>query len=634
MDEPTLQTAPQPGPAPQPSSPLRPPTSEPSLIVGGEPVPAQAPANAPTFQPFGQPEGGGPSIPVTLPNFEKRFKSGESTEGLTPRPSAWDAFSANAQRTIQDPAHGLGLLYRMGQENGMPSGNQLSPAEAEKRYPGRPIPYTTPVNENIARLEYNDRLKQQQLDEWIARGNHPAAEFAGGMAGSLTDPMALALGAITGGVAETALPATSGFLAKAAAHYLGNWGGFASIARLEDALAGGPQKSAGQLLQETAVPAAAMSVLGLGLSAVARRFLNERGNMSEDAASIRRNAAALEQDQRPPSLDEERKTAGQRRAGANEPGPGQPIQFPAVVTSPIQEAKLYGAAHSDGSPLIHEHGFGPGRQFTDSYDVANNGVSRSTDVPGQVGETKLPEGSKLLDLNKPALGDYEQGHPAFFGGEGSFLKAIEEKLGIHLGDLDLDGMSIKDVLEHITDAAGTKEVPADAMKQIQDIAKAAGYDGYQFDGGGIRYSDEVAPTNRQVHMFDASGMSIGDQYHADPSTTPQFSQEAPTPMQGVQPAQEGNPALEKTKAFAYSPEIEKLVHEFHKNPGALAEYSPEHLASLEKDIELSKKQLADLSEESSTAEKALSDLKEQEVQDTRLRDIAKRIIECGAGGGV
>lgn len=617
MDEAPVQTAPGAGPPPQAQArPYQPyPNSVPATPAVGAPVPSVAPEQPEKATPFG-PSEGVPSVSGPLPNFQKRWQSGESGSGLTPRPSAWDSFVSSAQKGIHDT--GLGLLYRLGQESAQPEGQQLSPANANKLYPGRPVPYTTPVNENIARLEYNDRVKQEQLDEWVARGNHGAASWTGNLVGSLTDPMALALGAITGGVAEVALPATAPFITRAAAHFMGNWAGFAQTEALENWTQysmGAKQKQIGQIAGESLVPAATMSVIGMGLGAIARKFLNETGG-AVDPAFVRKSVAAMEMDQRMPTMDQERATMAARKAGASQVMPGQ-TQLPTVLTSPIHEAKLYGAAHADGSPLIHEHGMGPGRQFTDSYDVANNGVSRSSDVPGQLGETRLPEKSNLLDLTQSASDQKE------------FVKAIEEKTGMTFDK----NAPLKEILTEVSDAAGTsKEVPEDIMQKIQEIAKAQGYDGYQFKGT----TPEGQVTNRQVHLFDATGMSIENQYHADPSTTPQIqtSPSVPPEIPGSQPAEMGNPGAEKVNRASYSPEIEQLVHDFRKKNQIFDPHGEDSLAAIEKDTENYKQQLTDLSETSPSAGEALDQLKKQEVQDARLRDMAKRIAECGSGGGL
>lgn len=610
---------PAPGPAPQAEPTVQTAPSVPMLPAVGAPVPSSAPETPERTTPFG-PSEGVPQVSSPLPNFQSRWQSGESGEGLTPRPSSWDSFLSGAQKGIHDT--GLGLLYRMGERSAQPDGKQLSPADANKLYPGRPVPYTTPVNENIARLEYNDRQKQQQLDDWVARGNHGAANWTGNLVGSLTDPMALTLGVLSGGLSELALPVGAPFAARAAAHFMGTYGAFVgtgAVENLAEHQMGAKSKQLSQIAGESLVPAALMSGIGMGLSALARRFLNETGG-AVDPAMVRKTVAALEQDQKIPSFEPEREVLAARRAGAQVTGPSSEKVTPTLQTSPIQDTKLYGATHADGSPLIHEHGLGPGRQFTDAYDVANNGVSRASEVPGQIGETRLPSReTKLLDLDQSASGSKE------------FLKALEDKTGLSFEQVAKEGGSLKDILNKISDVAGTHDVPENIMEQVQAIAKEQGYKGYQMTGK----TAEGIPTNRQVHMFDASGMALEDSYHATPATTPSM----PTPsdlnptMTEAQPAQTGNPALSKAQEFSYSPQIERLVHEFRKGK-TFEPFSPEALTDLQKDIDQYKQQLTDLSENSPSAEASLQELKKQEVQDTRLRDIVKRIIECGAGGGV
>jgi hypothetical protein len=639
-DDPTIETAP--GAGGEGDANRSPASSMPSIAPApSKSMPEQGTAiggsETETSQPFGPTTG--ISNPIPIPKKQQEWEGGYQNEH-GPRPSRWESFVAapfmkGAHVTIASPWGGA--LERMAQESDAASGKILSPDQASKLYPGRPVPYTTPVDQGTAYQEFNDRLKQQQLSDWA--GQRPQTTMgrvmstAAGFVGGLTDPLNFAVGAMAGGVAEIAAPEGAPLAMKAITHYLANLGGFSATDAMQNLLEhqmGAKQKQLPEIIGENAVPAAIMTGIGMGLGAMTRRFSNEAGGTSEaDIPGIKKTVAAFESDQKVPQLEDQRNLLAERKAGVSQPGgPNGEKITPTLLTSPLQETQLYAAAHADGTPLVHEHGLGPGTQFTDSHEVANNGVSRSTETPGQVGETKLPEGTKLLDIDRPAAEDYHS--------ENSLLKKIEEKTGIPLDSAIKNGESLKDVITNLGDWSGAeigdgKTVPEDILKQVQDIAKEQGYNGYQFTGS----TPEGEITNRQAHMFDTSGMTIDKAYPADPNTTPQM----PTPadaqqeMQGAQPAQTQNPALDKAQSKFYSPEIEKLIHDFRKGK-VFDPYSPEELANTQKDIEQYKQQLADLAKSSDSASDALDKLKTQEVQDKRLADIAKRIAECGQGGGV
>ena len=604
----------------------------PALAPSPAAIPSQQEQEAApeTAQPFG-PTSGIPH-PIPVPTKQADWDSGYQNEH-GPRPSRWDSwvaapFQEGAHATIASPFGGA--LLRMAQIDNSASGKTISPDEANKMFPGRPVPYTTPVDQGTALMEFNDRQKQAQLSDWAAQrpmtNMGKVVSTASGFVGGLTDPLNFAIGAMSGGVGDLLAPEAAGLAGKVAAHYLANLGGFSAADALQNMAEmrmGAKQKQISEVIGENVVPAAVMTGIGVGLSTLARHWANEGGGTSEaDIAGIKKTVTALESDQRVPQLEDQRNMLADRRNGVSLPnGPGSPEAKPTLLTSPIQETPLYGATHSDGTPLIHEHGLGPGTQLTDSHEVANNGVSRSTETPGQIHETKLPEGAKTLDIDQSAAQDYNSPK--------SLLKQIEEKIGIPLEQDTKGGTTLKDVITKLGDWAGTElqdgtKIPEDVLSQIQEVAKSQGYSGYEFAG----------ENSRQVHVFDTDGMSVDKSYSANPETTPTMPEpEQATPPKGGQPAQAENPAEAKTQQSSYSPEIEKLAREFRKGK-TFDPYSPEALADTQKDIEAYKQQMADLAKTSDTAAEAFEDLRKQEAQDSRLRDIAKRIAECGQGGGL
>lgn len=595
-------------------------STAPVLLPTPPPAPQQTPESTATetSQPFGPTSGIGSPIPI--PKKQVEWESGYQNEH-GPRPSRWESwvatpFEEGAHATVASPWGGA--VLRMLQDEGQATGKSLSAEQANQLYPGRPVPYTTPVDQGTALMEYNDRQKQQQLSDWAAQRPQTTmgkiVSTASGFVGGMTDPLNFAIGAASSGLGELLAPEGVGLAGKLGAHYLSNLGGFSAADALQNLIEhgmGAKRKQLPEIIGENAVPAAVMTGIGVGMGYLARRFMNEGGGTSEaDIRGTKETVAAMEQDRHAPALEDMRRVLSDRRAGQSL------LKGPAgstVLTSPLEETPLYAANHSDGTPLVHEHGLGPGIQLTDSHDVANNGVSRSTETPGQIRQTKLPEGTKLLNL------DQAPGEPE----AQKFLEEVAKATGTPPTSPEA---SLKEVIANLGDWAGTDlksgSIPDDILKKLQAVARALGYDGYQFNGTDA-YGD---PTSRQVHLFDTSNLSVSNAHFADPTSTPQLPDAADT-------TQALNPEVEKTQNKFYSPEVEKQVHEARKSP-TFDTYSPEFTTDMEKEIESYKQQLTEMSKTSDTAKEALEGLRRQEAQDARLRDIAKRVANCAGIGGV
>lgn len=620
----------------------------------GAGAPSESPALTPAPAPYFNPNAGAPvnseesgsafggssplASPIPIPKRQTDWEEGyQNVHG--PRPSRWEAWGSIP---FQEAAHSSlaspwgGALLRMLQEDKAQTGQMLDPETANQLYPGRPEPYTTPVDQGMALMEYNDRQKQQALDEWGAQRPVTTmgkiSSFASGFVGGMTDPLNFAIGMASGGVSDLLAPEAAGVAGKIAAHYLGNLGGFTATEALQNLVEhqmGAKQKQLPEIIGDNAVPALVMTGIGVGLAALARGHLDQGGSTSErDVPMIKEHVKALENDEKMPDTSAHDKFIQDRNAGRPllPPMPGNLLRGPTGATlldSPLHETPLWAASHSDGTPLVHEHGLGPGLQLTDSHDVANSGVARSSETPGQIRRVGIPEGAKFLNLDlKPGEAEAQAMLEAIAKATPTPPLAAEE--------------SLKEVIQNLGDWRGAEvpggTIPEDILQRIQGIARSLGYDGYTFNG-----EDSTGePTNRQVHLFKLDGTSSSEMHFADPSSV------APVPgwtsgdLQGPEqfPKTPPTPAEAKTQDKFYDPQMEQTVHEFHKNPTAAAEDGSKLLTDVEKDIENSKQQLKEMSKLSKSAREALVEMHDLEQKHKDLIDMAQRIAECGDGGGV
>lgn len=582
----------------------------------GSAVPDKAPEMPEQSLPFGQPEGS-TGVPGNLRNFQKDWQSGDSGLGTSAKPGKWDKFLGGLQQGYRGSF--MGTLAEKYQAHSAETGTMLTPEEANALNPYRGTPYTTPVDSGIVAMESADARRQQQLDEWL--GRNESGNFmkgVGSFGGALADaPMYMALGLLTGGVGDLAVggaEAVGGRALGMLARYGYTVGEFSTVGELQNKLEssmGAKEKPLYQVVQESLGPAA----LATGIHAAFRAYL-DRGDMNPNQleGGVKKNVAAMANDELPPEPPGSGGAAVERKAGVQLDPSGDRVT-PTIKTSPLEETKLYAATHADGTPLIHEHGLGPGSQFTDSHEVANNGVSKSSSIPGQIGETKLPDDAKLINLDTPAQADYES--------KNSLLKAIEEKTGVPLDAAVKDNPSIKDVIKNLGDYAGVelsdgKKIPDDILEQVQQIAKDKGYSGYQF-------ADQ---NSRQVHMFDAkeAGMQISNVEHANPDVTPEDPTIAKEPK-----SPEEIEAAQKQKAMNYSPNLQAALEKIRKTAMTLhPENLGDQIQEAEKILTEHKQALSQLAKNNPLAEADLTELRELEAHDKRMLDVAKRIMDCGA----
>lgn len=591
-DDPTIQTAP----------------SAPGQSYEGAAIPAQAPEQPERSAPFGKPEDA-PALPGNLPNYQEDWQSGNAGTGLSPKPTKWDKVLGGIQQGYRGSMLG-GTIPAYLWAKSAETGSTLTAEQANKLNPDRETPYTTPVDSGIVAMEAADARKRQQLSEWLGRnegGN--TLRSVGGFVGGLTDvPLYMAVGALTGGIGDAVLP-EMGAAARVATHLAGNLAEFSGVGQVQnkmEASMGAKEKPFHEVVMDS-VPGA---VIATGLGMLSRRFLNRgEGTPEQIKKGVGENIVSMANDERPPDPPAGGGALAERKAGVQLDPSGDRVQ-PALQTSPLHETPLYAATHGDGRPLVHEHGLGQGTQFTDTREVANNGVSKSTDTPGQIGETKLPENAKLLDIDTPATEKLD------------LVKAIEQKTGVPLDAAVKDGESLKSIITNLGDwegaeIAGGKKVPENVLSQIQEVMKEQGYNGYTFEG----------QNSRTVHMFDpkADGMEVSNMTHADPSVTP----DDPTPAPPSSPEEAA--AQAKQRAQSYSPATQEALNQIRKNAMTMhPDDLTQQIADTEAKLAEHKQVLAQMVKDHPELEDTMKELREDEAHDKRMLDVAKRIMNCGA----
>jgi flagellar biosynthesis chaperone FliJ len=619
-DQPTVVTAPAaPTPAPQ---------AAPDISILGPVVPANAPDRPERSFPLGDAPQGGGSSPADLPNYQKNWDSGAYGYGLSPKPGKFDKFTGALEQS--EDGSFLGTLGRKYQEKGAETGQMIQPDQANKMDPGATTPYTTPIDAGVLAMRMEDRRRQAQLSEWLGRNDLGGGfKFAGNLAGGFVDaPMYAAIGLATAGIGDLVAGGIEGASAIAgfAARYGVTLGEFSLVGDVQNKLGmtmGDAKKTPGEIVKENALGAG----IAIGLGTLGKKLFGS-GEATPEALNngIKKSVGSLASDEKAPDLSGQSQALAERKAGVQIDPNGEKIA-PTVKTSALESTRLYGATHADGTPLVHEPGLGAGVQVTDTKASAENGVARSQGDPGQVHETAVPEGKKLLDIDRKAESDYAS--------KNSFLKQVEEKTGVNLGDAIQSGESVKDVLKSLDDYAGTGEgetkVPDDIARQIQDVAKEQGYDGYKFQQG----------DSRIAHVFDpqASGMEVSNTETADPGKTPELPNPADNP---VPLSPEAAAYQEKIKQANYDPDVAQKLDSLRKkgvtlHPDDLQGQIDETAKSIDDQKATLQKLAKDFDEanpveegkepKTNPAKEALDRLNKQEAIDKRNLDQAQRIID-------
>lgn len=511
-----------------------------------------------------------------------------------PEHSQWDTFVAKLKLASMDSGVGFmpgyeGPLIRSAVEHGMESdlvaqnAPKLTPEQANKMYPGLPVPFNEPVYPQTADLIASTQKRRADLQAWIAQGPGLGAPLealtgaaAGGLAGLSTgNPYSVAAGAVMGGafgayaggasvVAGFANPVTLALMAAtgglgrmlAPAAEIGP-GGIAAvdgvvvkgIPSLGNAAAQALTVNAGtaavdypQLIkerQDISLRDEAITVLGGTLGGMALHVATGAllGQISDslnkarfftkpmdEATQARNLRAAISQHETGSDIDMSPavQEMQSRAAGEIQPGSQSFYEF-RPVDHPSEHPQFLGRTAEHNSPLELDD-LGPGTYLSDNGQAINNLVA-APDSPytGAVHEAQVSPDAKFLDLDAPlpmALAD----------------QAIAEmrKMGIDqdiISDVQIRSVDAGDIMALFR---GLETAPGEpsAGEVMRARAQGEGYDGYKYI-----HDDQGLQQNRTL-VFDPKHVSVGEEYKANKQSTPRMSdQEAAAASQEAQSSQ-------------------------------------------------------------------------------------------------
>lgn len=625
-DDQTIQTMPNPQPNEAAPTPAPAPTGPTPEML------RQAQSMSPAFDAGGTDQGvslnpGSPAntpIPTDAAADLQKFESGqEYQEGA--KFNRWQGAAAGAaaafRHSLWGPENPLRQVLQERAWN-QDTGPKLSPEEANAQFPDRETPYTTAVDPRIVGMEKNQKLKDDALSDMISKSSGITgmglATAGGGFLGGLADPINLGIGLASSGLSEMAVGEGAGWGMKLAAHYLSNWTGMTASDQFNNLMQsrmGAKRETLVQSAENTAGQAALMTGITVAARAAWRAFTERSGGAAMDGSIVRGGVRELENNRVPTPPAAAQDTLNSRANGVQVGEDGKPT----LPTSPQDPRVFYAAEHDiKGTPeaAVFKAGLGDGHQVTNIKEIAHNAVA-DADNPGRFVEAKIPEGYKFLDLSQDAKASEEGG---------GFIKSLEEKLGFPIDHLLEPHETLEELFHKIGDWAGTvvegqdgekEEIPEDVMNRIGVFSKEQGYSGYELptaDGSG-----------KVLHVFEPSKLELGKIERADPAKAPQLP-----PPDSLTPQ---TPADMAARQDSYSPKLDQLVHDMRSKSEYQQVWGAKALGEVN-DIKANlQERLAALAKENPEVGEQLQDIKKAEAQDQRLIDIAKRIMECGDGGG-
>jgi hypothetical protein len=525
--------------------------------------------------------------------------------------------SAKASFDLAQPDTALGLINRASQvaEFNATGAKQLTPEEANSKYPDMPTPFREPVNPYVAQMLSDRNQEQQALEKKVLNGPQDvwakATNFGAGLLAHMMDPVEFGVGmlggwAVGGVMAKTALGAglaeraATSAAARLSYNAIEAFSGNALQNTLQEAAQAHVQQGLEGMkydpvegMQNVAISTFFGGLLHLGIkegSFQAARFLKK----TSPEADLKATRAIL----------------GQQEAGIiPQPEPfARALVKETDVTSadfphlssyeyqPATEASMgkktfYVPAKASGSldanvalPIGDEHGIG--MRMTDDPLKANAAANRSqADSQGVVWEVP-GEGLKPLDLTQTTPENAK-------GATTELLKALGVENEESVQEV-LNTWRAKDILSAAWSAVDDGELPKSAISDFQNALKGAGYNSLLDDGssiGGIEHSphnvvtlfdEEVKPkgfraidpevrgepTNAQVRNTLADAESPARQDFTSEESYKEGQQNInDLNKEGVQPFEQDDhdfisefDALDKQGSL--SPEMAQMVEEF------------------------------------------------------------------------
>lgn len=560
------------------------------------------------------------------------FASGQMEGEIVP--SKWDAFVTKLKESSASAPVGFmtdepGALIRMSvqnqteQENQSRGINKIKPEEANKRYPGMPVPFTEPVDPYVAELQYNDFKHREYLSNWAGRaaGMPRGTDFAAGVIGGFADPLYMGLGLATGGAA-TALgvkqTVRNVFLQNLGINVAAGIPTFIQEQReRQDVTLGG----AAQQAVEGAVGGTIFHYAAQGLAHALKMGIDwARGTpIDVQEQTFKRVVAQHEQgakvDAKTGVFEDQMRRSGQMADGTN------PHVY---ATEQLPENTHYVGMRADGTFVTTNPNLGPGIQTSDHGQMINNMASDGKGG-GMVGRLKMPEDLKLFDLEQPAVAEH--------GAENSLLKAIEEKTGIKLEPKE--GESVKDVLDRMHSQVTDPNAWHEMMGEVNKLAESQGFKGYEFTGRDAAGN----PTDDRTHLFLADNRLTGNS--PEGLEAPLLADQRVAPDAQFQANEQTIPTIsdeEKHLSYQaetqarqasrdYTPELEKEVHDLMT--GKPVGSDPADLDPLiEEQSKAAQAKLQELAADDPHLKEELEQIKREQATDKQEQGVFQTLADC------
>lgn len=579
-DQPVVQTAPNRSPAAAPQ-----PTPQPQA------APVTAGTNQDTGEAFGAPQ-------VEVNNPTEDFKSGALGKEI--KPTDWEGFMNWTNQKLEGTTDALSrwanekVQEKLDRDLGV---TKISPEEAQKRFPGMPEPFTEPVDPNVAQLQYDHFKHEQRMQQWALHGtmndeNHPIAGFLMGVAGSMVDPVNVALGLATDGASVAA--GISNSLRNVFLKNLVVGGALAGIdygVNKSEHMA----PSAEDAIYGTVVNTAALTLLHAGWGRLMDRIKKTMPeDLQQDAVrtGVGQHEAGAKVDTTPQMVEAKARAQGEIE------GQQSPYRFQAVDHP--SEVPHYAARTKEGKGIQFTH-FDSGFHAVDDPFAANN----MTD--GKVAQIDIPKDSKFIDGEKPLpkeLVDVAE-------------QSLEEAgMGDSLSREELEKIPANELIQKISELSheaggGDNE----AAKAIQDAGAKAGYAGIKY----TNYDENGKPVHNGVVMFDEPKLAAAP-LEANPEMTKKISE-------GQKEAFLDKSMKDAEAKKDYTPEIAQEIHDFRHGEALNSE--PEYMDPIVQDaIDQKLKWLEAQAEEKPELKSDLEEFKKSLVGDAQEKGALENLADC------
>lgn len=420
--------------------------------------------------PFGGEYDREKAMPATPNTSTQTFdESGDLQKDVAPL-SKWSLLGEAAEQAFLEGEFMSAIEKIKNAEIRLQNNPKISAEEANKRFPGMPEPFTGEVDPAIAEIAYGHFKRRQAFEVWKSRaGELPVGfDLAAGVAGSVVDPLNLALGSVVG-KGMTALGLKQGFAAVVSENILQS---AASESLIRSRRADEQQPLS---LEESAMNVVAGTLGGVGL------HYGIQGAIHGARAAVIRLIKAKENGQRLPvekALDPPTSNRAVSEADAG--------YSHVPVAHPSEREFFVSVSPNEGVPVSGLDSYG-GLTAVDSPTHARLQAAGEDGVHGAVQRVVVDKDAKFLDLDAPVTDEV--------------VSRVAKALGVD----PEPGASLRDVLNQV------KRGDVDKLPELMAALKSEGITGFK----------EVVNTPsgkaNALHLYGDSGVSMSEPIPIDPN---------------------------------------------------------------------------------------------------------------------